>query len=193
MADIILTKRNLDFYHCVENSGATLIENLDEGVMVRFNAVNTSSWVRSRAFTTNGYDVSNITVKISDTATRWNDQGQPSVGIGTVIDDFPGHTDTPEILWYASDTTNSVVNGYNQYSMTFDVDMKANVDYYLYLYTYSANYSGETAWDCLANPHYGQSHRTTTVEIIFNSKVEHVVQQSTSMFIWTGGKWNKIY
>jgi hypothetical protein len=72
--------------------------------------------------------------------------GFPSVGIGTVIDDNVGYNDTPNVLWSGYDESNSVVNGRNQYSMTFNVDMKARTTYYLYLYTWANISTSNVAW-----------------------------------------------
>ena len=169
MADIILTKANPGFYYCQQGSGASKCSEY-QVCMMRWNSATTSSWVRSEGFTTGDYDVTNITITINDMKARENKQGTPTVGIGTVIDDYPGKTDTPEVLWSASDTTVSLPDGvHNQYSMTFNVDMKARTTYYLYLYTQGTNTSSELAWQVLDHPNKSSDTRVSTVEITFNS------------------------
>lgn len=168
MADIILTKASPGFYYCQQGSGASKCTAYQVPFM-RWNAATTSSWVRSAGFTTGDYDVTNITVTINDMSKRYMGYGNPTVGIGTVIDDYPSKVDTPEVLWSATDTANSVVNNHNQYSMTFNVDMKARTTYYLYLYTWGENTSSELGWQVLDHPQNSSDSRVSTVEITFNS------------------------
>ena len=168
MADIILTKANPGFYYCQQGSGASKCTAYQVPFM-RWNSATTSSWVRSEGFTTGDYDVTNITVTINDMSKRYMGYGNPTVGIGTVIDDYPSKVDTPEVLWSATDTTNSVVNNRNQYSMTFNVNMKARTTYYLYLYTWGENTSSELGWQVLDHPQNSSDSRVSTVEITFNS------------------------
>ena len=168
MADIILTKANPGFYYCQQGSGASKCTAYQVPFM-RWNSATTSSWVRSEGFTTGDYDVTNITVTINDMSKRYMGYGNPTVGIGTVIDDYPSKVDTPEVLWSA-DTTVSLPDGvHNQYSMTFNVDMKARTTYYLYLYTQGTNTSSELAWQVLDHPNKSSDTRVSTVEITFNS------------------------
>lgn len=185
MADIILTKASPGFYYCQQNSGATKCTAY-QVCFTRWNSATTSSWVRSAGFTTGDYDVTNITVTINDMSKRYEGYGNPTVGIGTEIDDWPSKTDTPNVLWSASDTTNSVVNNRNQYSMTFNVDMKARTTYYLYLYTWGTNTSSELGWQVLDHPNNSSDARESTVEITFNSKTLSTPKYTLSLSKGTG-------
>lgn len=185
MADIILTKANPGFYYCQQGSGATKCTAY-QVCFTRWNSGTSSSWVRSAGFTTGDYDVTNITVTINDMSKRYEGYGNPTVGIGTEIDDWPSKTDTPNVIWSASDTTNSVVNNRNQYSMTFDVDMKARTTYYLYLYTWGTNTSSELGWQVLDHPQNSSDTRESTVEITFNSKTVSTPKYALSLSKGTG-------
>lgn len=169
MADLVFTKNNHQFYYCEEGKGATPC-SIYSPYMVRWNSVGTSSWVRSSAFTTGDYDVSSITITINDMDTRYQKQGSPTFGISTIAQNYPSGTSLPSLLWSDSDTTNSIVNGYNTYSVTLNVDMKARTEYYLYLFTQGSNSSSSLAWQCLTHPSSSSSSRATKVELIFNSK-----------------------
>lgn len=171
MADIILTKANPGFYYCYQINGGGYREwGQYEVETLRWNDEGDAVWARSKGFTTGGYDVTNITVTINDMSVRTGKSGNPTVGIGTAIDNIPGSNDTPNVLWSGSDTTNSVVNNRNQYSMTFNVDMKAGTTYYLYLYTWGTITTSNLGWQVFDHPANSSDARESTVEITFNSK-----------------------
>lgn len=171
MADIILTKANPGFYYCYQINGGGYREwGQYEVASLRWNDEGDAVWARSAGFTTGGYDVTNITVTINDMSKRTGGYGNPTVGIGTAIDNIPGSNDTPDVLWSGSDTTNSVVNNRNQYSMTFNVDMKAGTTYYLYLYTWGTTTTSNLGWQVFDHPANSSDARESTVEITFNSK-----------------------
>lgn len=169
MADLVFTKKNHQFYYCEEGKGATPC-SIYSSYMVRWNSDGTSSWVRSSAFTTGDYDVSSITITINDMDIRYQKQGSPTFGISTIAQDYPSGTSLPSLLWSDSDTTNSIVNGYNTYSVTLKVDMKARTEYYLYLFTQGSSPSSSLAWQCLTHPSSSYPDRATKVELTFNSK-----------------------
>ena len=171
MADIVLTKANPGFYYCYQINGGGYREwGQYEVSFLRWNDEGDAVWARSAGFTTGGYDVTNITVTINDMSPRDKGFGNPTVGIGTAIDNIPSSNDTPNVLWSGSDTTNSVVNGHNQYSMTFDVDMKAGTTYYLYLYTWGNTSTSNLGWQVFDHPANSSDSRESTVEITFNTK-----------------------
>jgi hypothetical protein len=187
MADIILTKANPGFYYCYQENGGGYREwGQYEVSFLRWNDEGDAVWARSAGFTTNGYDVTNITVTVNDMSRRYEGSGYPTVGIGTVIDNIPSFNDTPNVLWSGSDTTNAVVNGHNQYSMTFDVDMKAGTTYYLYLYTWGDITTSNLGWQVFDHPSNSSDSRTSTVEITFNSKTVATPKYTLTLNAGTG-------
>lgn len=187
MADIILTKANPGFYYCYQINGGGYREwGQYEVASLRWNDEGDAVWARSAGFTTGGYDVTNITVTINDMSTRTAKSGNPTVGIGTAIDNIPGSNDTPNVLWSGSDTTNSVVNNRNQYSMTFNVDMKAGTTYYLYLYTWGTSTTSNLGWQVFDHPANSSDSRESTVEITFNSKTVATPKYTLNLNAGTG-------
>lgn len=171
MADIVLTKANPGFNYCYQsNGGGVRAWGQYEVETLKWNDEGTGVWCRSNGFTTGDYDVTNITVTVNNMSRRTNGAGFPSVGIGTVIDDDVGYNDTPNVLWSGYDESNSVVNGRNQYSMTFNVDMKARTTYYLYLYTWANISTSNVAWQVFDHPNSSSDSSVSTVEITFNTK-----------------------
>ena len=169
MADLVFTKNNHQFYYCEEKKGATPCSTYSSYV-VRWNSIGTSSWIRSSAFTTGDYDVSKITIVITDMNPRDGGYGSPTFGISDVEQNNPNKTTLPSFLWSGSDTSNSVVNDRNTYSVTLNVDMKARTNYYLYLCTQGSNINSQLGWQCLTHPLSSSSSRATTIEITFDSK-----------------------
>ncbi len=164
-----LNKVNNTMYYCTYNSGASVC-SANTAYMVRCNSDTTASWIRI-PFDSGNYNVSNVTIRITDCDTRLNAVGSPSFGIGTTIDNYPGHLDVPSTSWSASDTTNSPSEGggYNCYSVTMNVNIKAHTTYQLYVYTYG---TAAVAWQCLAHPNSSSDSRRTTIDIIYNTYEE---------------------
>lgn len=173
MADLTLTKLNNAFYLCNEGANAYKIDPYDAHE-VRWNSKGTASWLRSSAFTTGDYNVTNITIRIIDCNTRTNGFGAPSFGISTTAQNHPSGCANPSCNWWGSDETNSPNEGggYNCYSVTLDVNMKARTNYYLYLFTTSPsnNASSDLGWTPMTYPLDNVTDRTTRVEFTFNSK-----------------------
>lgn len=187
MADIILTKANPGFNYCYQsNGGGVRALGQYEVATLKWNDEGTGVWCRSNGFTTGDYDVTNITVTVNNMSRRANAAGFPSVGIGTVIDDNVGYNDTPNVLWSEYDESNSVVNGHNQYSMTFNVDMKARTTYYLYLYTRANISTSNVAWQVFDHPNSSSDSSVSTVEITFNSKTVATPKYTLNLNAGTG-------
>lgn len=187
MADIILTKANPGFYYCYqENGGGYRKWGQYEVATLKWNDEGDAVWARSAGFTTGGYDVTHITVTINDMSPRDKGYDNPTVGIGTAIDNIPSFNTTPNVLWSKSDTANDVVNGHNQYSMDFDVDMKAGTTYYLYLYTWGKITTSNLGWQVFDHPSSSSDPRTSTVEITFNSKTVATPKYTLSLNAGTG-------
>ena len=164
-----LNKVNNTMYYCTQSSGATRCDAYTP-YMIRQNSDTTASWIRI-PFNSGNYNVTNVTIRITDCDVRYNKVGSPSFGIGTTIDDWPGSMDTPSVSWSASDTTNSTSEGggYNCYSVTMNVNLQAHTTYQLYLYTYG---TAAVAWQCLAHPYNSSDSRTTKIDIIYNTYEE---------------------
>lgn len=170
MADIVLSKYNLTFYNCTYSGGASALGTY-ESVTCRWNNKSTNGWVRSAAFTTGNYDVSSVTIQVRDCSKRAGGSGHPSVGISPSIDNWPTHNSIPlgGDLWYSYDDSNSLVDDRNCYEMTFNVNMKARTNYYLYLFTWGSNTNSDLGWQVFDHPSSSSDSRTSTIEITFNS------------------------
>lgn len=189
MADITFSTRNSnDLYYCEQLGSSVTACSSGTTYIVRWNAEGTNSWVRSRAFTTGDYDVSNITIRVTDCNTRLNGYGSPSFGISTSKQQPTGNNVVPSCSWSGSDTTNSTSEGggYNCYSVTLSVNMKARTTYYLYLYTQATSTSSSVGWQCLSHPSSSSDTRTTTVDLIFNTKTESIPTYALTLSKGTG-------
>lgn len=167
MADLSLTKLNTTFYLCNEGANAQAIDPYDAHE-VRWNSKGTASWLRG-AFTTGNYNVSNVTIQVIDCNKRTKGFGSPSIGISTTAQNHPSGCANPNCNWWGSDDTNSPDEGggYNCYSVTLDVNLKARTTYYLYLFTTGSSTSSDLGWTPLPRPLDGET-RTSHVDFTFN-------------------------
>ena len=168
MADLTLTKLNNDFYLCVENATPYKIDPYNS-YSVRWNSqYKNACWLRSSAFTTGDYDVTKITIKIIDCPRA--EYGRPSVGISTTAQSHPEGCVNPDCEWWDYTTTlgSITISGtkYNCYTFTFNVDLKARTNYYLYLFIHGTSTSSNLAWEPLPYPLDGMT-RTSQVELTF--------------------------
>lgn len=189
MADITFSTRNSnDLYYCEQLSSRVTACSNGTTYTVRWNSEGTNSWIRSRAFTTGDYDVSSITIRVTDCSTRTNGYGSPSFGISTSSQQPTSNNAVPSCSWSGSDTTNSTSEGggYNCYSVTLSVNMKARTTYYLYLYTQATSTSSSVAWQCISHPTSSSDSRTTTVDLIFNTKTESIPTYALTLNKGTG-------
>ena len=170
MADKVLTKLNTDFYITSELSGTSLYGTYGSE-MVRWNSAGTSAWIYG-AFTTDNYNVSNITIKVIDCNVRENKQGYPCIGIASYVQHHPGGAVSPVCLAKARDAENNPSHGdgtHNCYDVTLSVNLKARTTYYLYLFIEGDSTSSSLAWLPLTYPLASVTDRTTLVELHYNS------------------------
>jgi uncharacterized repeat protein (TIGR02543 family) len=170
MADKVLTKLNTNFYITSELSGTSLYGTYGSE-MVRWNDKGTSAWIYG-AFTTDNYNVSNITIKVIDCNVRENKQGYPCIGIASYVQHHPGGPVSPVCLAKARDGENNPTHGdgyHNCYDVTLSVNLKARTTYYLYLFIEGDSTSSSLAWLPLTYPLASVTDRTTLVELHYNS------------------------
>lgn len=183
MADLTFSKRvSGDFYHVIyKRTDGTLIggeeaANTTTDICIRNNQSGTTSWARTKGFTTGTKKVTKVTLYLRDVMNRtWSSSASQYTcafaisdklyNVGTLS--IPNFGESGWFKTFQGEAYKKTPDGYNGFEVTFDVELYPGKTYYIYIYLPNSG----TAWGCLVYPYVGDgttsTSRTSYLEVTF--------------------------